>query len=980
MRETGPGYTSIAELAARSGESVPCSGNLPVKLDDPDTVWFIDQGAVNLFLVEFRDGVEQAAPQHLLRRESGQLLPGVAPDGPRDGEDTTLSLIAKGSPGTLLKRLPASVLSEVDPAELAEQTDTWVTAITDTLSRFASRLPRPTALAKPGPMQTPAPCTLSVQRGVVWVSEPPRGTSLFMDLVDQAEIVEASGPHEAVIPLTRTSWLILSDETTLSGRSTETLAKQGSLPSALASFHAVAFALERLNRRLAVVDDANLERARTTSRRTVERAARQRLFNIYDLPVDRDAGVEDTSLADALQAIGRREGIDFKIPARSDPSGDPVNLVDILDASGVRARRVRFGAEGAWWRGDSNAMLAFRAEDGRPVALLPGWLGRYREFDPVSKRSVWMTADRAAALADEAWMFYRPLPVGNVKAADLLRIALRGSAADLARLVLAGLPGGLIKLVPALALGFVANRTAAGGAAGALYVVAMAVAGFGLLGALLHLLQSKVMMRIEGRSASRVEAAFWDRLMRLPSSVLHGRRAGDLAVSGMTFQHLRDGVQRAAADGLLSIVFLLPVFGVIFFYDATLGTVAFGFSLASLLVTVVLGLRQIPPHGRLIRAARRVSGRLFQIVGSIGKLRVENAEASAFAIWARDYREQKRTELELGVLEGHSRAFGAALPFLSAGVLLFAAVAAGDGNLPVGDFLVVYLVFIAFQSAIVRLGESFGAVAAMLPAFDQVRPLLAAVPEAEVEGAPVEYLGGDIVFDRVSYRYDPDGPLILDDVTIRARPGEFIAIAGESGAGKSTLFRLALGFDRPTAGSVCYDGRDLRNLNLKQVRRRIGVVPQSVGLHPLDLWDNLVGHHDEVASDEVWTAARVADVEEEIRGMPMGMMTMVGTSGTVLSGGESQRVSIARSVIGNPRIMLFDEATNWLDNESQARVMRNLTALTSTRVVIAHRLSTLEQADRIYVLQAGKVVQSGSFNELMEVDGVFRDLVRRQVA
>ncbi|MYC87301.1 MAG: ATP-binding cassette domain-containing protein [Gemmatimonadales bacterium] len=979
MRDTRPEYTSIAELAARSGESVPCAGNLPVKLDDPDTVWFIDQGAVNLFLVEFRDGVEQAAPQHLLRRESGWLLPGVAPDGPRDEEETTLSLIAKGSPGTVLKRLPASVLSEVDPAELAEQTDTWLTAITDTLSRFASRLPRPTALAKPGLMRTPAPCTLSVQRGVVWVSEPPRGTSLFMDLVDQAEIVEGGGPHEAVIPLTRTSWLILSDEATLSGRSTETLAEQGGLLPALASFHAVAFALERLNRRLAVVDDANLERARTTSRRTVERAARQRLFNIYDLPIDREASVEDTSLADALHAIGRREGIDFRIPARSDPSGAPVSLADVLDTSGVRARRVRFGDEGAWWRGDSNAMLAFRAEDGQPVALLPGWLGRYREFDPVSKRSVRMTADRAAALTDEAWVFYRPLPVGNVKPADLLRIALQGSAADLARLAMAGLPGGLVKLVPALGLGFVANQTAAGGSAGALYAVAVAVAGFGLLGALLHLLQSTVMLRIEGRS-SRVEAAFWDRLMRLPPSMLHGRRPGDLAVSGMTFQNLRDGLQGVAADGLLSIVFLLPVFAVIFFYDATLGTVALAFSLASLLITVVLGLRQIPPYGRMIRAARRVSGRLFQIVGSIGKLRVENAEASAFAIWAQDYRKQKRAELELGALEGHSRAFGAALPFLAAGVLLFAAVAVGDGNLPVGDFLVVYLVFTAFQSAVARLGESLGAVAAVLPAFDQMRPLLAAVPEAEVEGAPVEYLGGDILFDRISYRYDPDGPLILDDVTIHARPGEFVAIAGESGAGKSTLFRLALGFDRPTAGAVYYDGRDLRNLNLKQVRRRIGVVPQSVGLHPLDLWDNLVGHHDEVASDDVWTAARVADVEEEIKGMPMGMMTMVGTSGSVLSGGESQRVSIARSVIGSPRIMLFDEATNWLDNKSQAKVMRNLTALTSTRVVIAHRLSTLEQADRIYVLQAGRVVQSGSFNELMEVDGVFRDLVKRQVA
>ena len=980
MQDTGPEYASIGALAVRSGTSVPCAGNLPVRLDDPDSVWFIDRGAVNLFLVEFRDGVEQAAPQHLLRREAGRLLPGVAPDRRDSEDDTTLSLIAKGSPGTLLKRLPASLLSEVDPAELAEQTDTWLTAITGTLSRFASRLPRPTALAEPGLTQTLAAGTLSVRRGVVWVSEPPRGASLYMDIVDQAELAEARGPHEPAIALTRTSWLTLFDETTLAGESTETLAQQGRLLPALATFHAVAFTLERLNRQLAVVDEANLERARTASRRTAEKAARQRLFNIYDLPIGRDADVEDTALADALRVIGRREGIDFRFPARSGSSESPVGLVDILDASGVRARRVRFEAEGEWWRGDSNAMLAFRAEDGRPVALLPGRFGRYREFDPVSKRRVRVTAARAGALRPEAWMFYRPLPSGNVKPPDLWGIALHGSAADLARLAIAGLPGGLIKLLPALALGIVANHVVAGGSAGTLYAVAAAVAGFGLLGALLHLLQSTAMMRLEGRSASRVEAAFWDRLMRLPPSVLRRRPAGDLAMSEMTFQNLRDGLQGVVADSLLSVLFLLPVFGVIFFYDTALGLVALAFSLASLLITVVLGLRQISPYGRMIGAARRVTGRLFQIVGGISKLRVENAEGSAFAIWARDYREQKRAEVELGALEAHSRAFGAALPFLAGGALLFAVVAVGDRSLPVGDFLVVYTVFIAFQSAVARLGESFGTVAAMLPAFDQMRPLLAAIPESESEGEPVEHLGGDILFDRISFRYDPDGPLVLDDVTLHARPGEFVAIAGESGAGKSTLFRLALGIDRPTAGAVYYDGRDLRHLNLKQVRRKIGAVPQSVGLHPQDLWDNLVGHHDGVASEEVWRAARIADVEDQIKAMPMGMMTMVGTSGAVLSGGESQRITIARSVIGSPRIMLFDEATNWLDNESQAKVMQNLTALTSTRVVIAHRLSTLEQADLIYVLQAGKVVQSGSFGELMEVDGVFSELVRRQIA
>ena len=981
MRDAMPEHASIGQLAARSGTSVPCAGNLPVKLDDADSVWFIDRGVVDLFLVEFRDGVQQAAPQHLLRCEAGRVLPGVTPDEQDDNDkDTTLSLVAKGLPGTLLKRLPASLLSEVHPAELAEQADTWLTDMTDTLSRFVSHLPRPTALAEPGLTQSLAPCTLSVRRGVVWVSGPSLGASLFMDVVDPAQLAGAGGPHEALIPLTRTSWISLFDKATVSGKSTETLAQQGMLLPALASFHAVAFNLERLNRRLAVADDANLERERTTSRRTAEKAARQRLFNIYDLPIGRDAGVEDTALADALQIVGSHEGINFMIPARSRPSDAPIGLVDVLDSSGVRARRVRFKAKGNWWRGDSSALLAFRAGDGQPVALIPGLFGRYREVDPVTKRSVRVTLERAEALLQDAWMFYRPLPSAEVKPADLLGIAMHGSAADLLRLVLAGLPGGLIKLLPAIALGFVANHVAAGGSAGALYAVAVTLALFGLLGALLHLLQGSALMRLEGRSASRVEAAFWDRLMRLPSSILHRHPAGDLAMSGMTFQNLRDGLQGVVADSLLSIIFLLPVFAVIFFYDATLGVITLGFSLASLLVTIAIGLCQIAPYGRMISAVRRVSGRLFQIVGGIAKLRVENAEGSAFAIWARDYREQKRAEIELGALEGHSRAFAAALPFLAGGVLLFAVVTVGDRNVPVGDFLVVYIVFIAFQSAIAQLGESFGAVAAMLPAFDQMRPLLATVPEAAVEGEPVERLGGEVLFDRISFRYDPDGPLILDDVTIRARPGEFIAIAGESGAGKSTLFRLALGIDLPTAGAVYYDGRDLRHLNLKQVRRKVGAVPQSVRLHPQDIWDNIVAHHEAPTTGEVWQTARAAEIEKEIKAMPMGMMTMVGSSGAVLSGGESQRVTIARSLLGSPRVMLLDEATNWLDNENQAEIMQNLALLTATRIVIAHRLSTLQQADRIYVLQAGKVVQSGSFNELMEEEGVFKELVKRQVA
>ena len=980
MQDSNAKFTTLADLAARSGISVPCAGNLPMQLDDPDEVWFIERGQVNLFLFELKDGMQQAAPQFLMNRDAGSMLPGVAPDGGESDDEGMLCLVAKGLPGTILRRLPASRLAEIHPAELAEQADAWVTSFTETLSRYASHLPRPTALAEPGRTQIFPQGTLAVQRGVAWVALPPRSESLFMDIVHQAELDQGGDANEALLPLTRTSWLTLLMEMELSCSSTEHLARRRILLSALASFHAVALSLERLNRRLAVVDDANLERARTTSRRTAQRTAQQRLLNLYDLPMERYAEDKGTALMDALRIVGRHEGIRFRFPSRSGPFDPTVGIADVLDASGVRARRVQFREEGNWWLGDSNALLAFRAADGQPVALLPGLFGRYREVDPVSGRSRRMTADRAGELDESAWMFHRPLPSDDVGPADLIRIALHGSAGELLRLVVAGLPGGMIKLLPAFALGIVAHQAATGGGTGVIHAAALAVAAFGLLGTLLHLLQSTALMRLEGRSASRVEAAVWDRFMRLPSRVMHRQSAGDLAMSGMTFQNLRDGLQGFVANGLLSIIFLLPVFGVIFVLDAGLGMIALAFSLISLLVTIALGLLQVETRGRVIGASRRVTGGLFQIVRGIAKLRVENAEGSAFAKWAQDYREQKRAELGVGFIEGHLLALGAALPYLSAAVLLFAVMTVGDGTLPVSHFLVAYTVFIVFQSAVARFGESFSAVCAMLPAFRQMRPFLAAVPNAGVEGAPVEHLGGDLLFDRISFRYDPDGPLILDDVTIRARPGEFVAIAGESGAGKSTLFRLALGVDQPTAGSVYYDGRDLRNLNLKQLRRKIGSVPQSVELHAQDLWDNLASHRDTVESAEVWKAVAVAEVGDEIRRMPMGMMTMVSSSGSILSGGESQRIAIARSVVGNPRVMLFDEATNWLDNENQAKVMENLSALTSTRIVIAHRLSTLEKADRIYVMKAGRIVQSGTFGEMMEVDGVFRELVKRQIA
>ncbi|MCY3855504.1 MAG: ATP-binding cassette domain-containing protein [Rhodospirillales bacterium] len=967
-------HSLLANLATEVGTSVPSAGNLPVALEDPQYAWYVEQGAVDLFLVEYQNGVQQSARQHVLRATAGRLLPGVA----AQDDETTLSLVVTGLVGSVLRRLPIASLEVLPQAELADQIDTYLADVAAMLGRDTLQRARPDMLAEPRQALPTSQGTLSARRRVMWVSLPPPGTGLFMDLIDPTEF--ASDDDAGLLPLTPASWLTLLEAAPLSVKSSEELAEDGVLMPALTSFHKTAFALERLNRRLAVVDQANVERARATNRRTDEEGARRHLFNLFGLPDDGAGVTHSAALKGALWTVGRREGIEFRWPDRSGASETPVQLSQILDASDVRARKVNLTREDKWWTGDGSAMLAFREDGGRPVALLPSILGRYREVDPVTGRSAQVTARRARELRSEAWMFYRPLPSDSVRPAALLKMASKGLTTDVARLVLSGLPRGLILLLPAVVLGFLVDQAVPTGDVGLVYTATAGLAALGVIGVLLHILQGMATMRLEGRITSRIEAAIWDRLLRLPTGILHRYPSGDLAMRGMTFQRLRDAVQGVVADATLSILFLLPALALIFFYDSLLGGTVLALSIVHLIVAITLGLRQIAPYGRLIRAIRRVAGRLFQIVNGISKLRVDSAEGSAFAVWARDYRVQKQAEIELGAIEEHLQAFGAALPFLGGAVVLFTAAQFSEGTLAVGDFLVAYTVFLVFQTAVARLGESLGAVSAILPTFEQVRPFLAAVPESAASGEPVEQLGGDVLFERVSFRYEPDGPLILDDVTIRARPGEFVAIAGESGAGKSTLFRIALGQVRPSAGSVYYDGRDLRHLNTKQVRRNIGAVPQDVQLHPNDLWDNIVAHHDEVTNEELWQAAQTAQIDREINAMPMGMLTPVGGSGSVLSGGESQRIMIARSLVRNPRILLLDEATNWLDNENQAEVMQNLARLSSTRIVIAHRLSTLRQADRIFVMQSGKVVQEGTFAELASSEGVFQGLVRRQIA
>ncbi|MCY4441299.1 MAG: ATP-binding cassette domain-containing protein [Deltaproteobacteria bacterium] len=958
----------FAELAVSLGEPFAGAGNLPVRLDDPHIVWFVEHGALDVFVAEYRHDDPAADHKHLLRAATGRLVFGL--DEAAAG--TSLGLVAKGLPGSRLRRLRLEALLRNDPGDmLPYQVDAWIAEFSAAVARDIHPRPRPDLVIAAGEELNPeAGCVVSARRGVVWTA------------TDGAAFLGTEEPPEhgvGMIPLTPASWLTLPAAAHVRGVSSCVLDSEERLPAALAEFHALALSAEQLNRQLLLADEMNWQTARAAWRRQNEENARRSLFDVL-APARATRHEHDTALAAALEWIGRHEGIAFSQPPRAaTPEAQP-SLTAVLAASGVRGRKVKLSAEDRWWRGDSGALLAFSRAGDRPVALLPGGAGRYRMVDPLSGRTERVTAERARGLSPDAWFFYRPLPVARAAARQgLLHLVGKNMGGDLVRFVAAGLLAGLLALAPAVIVGMLTDRVLPTAASGALLELTFGLAGIAVLGALLQMLQGTSLMRLEGRAAARIGAAIWDRVLGLQLGFFRRYTAGELTMRLMTFQTLRDQVSGVVANALLSVIFLTPTFALIFLYSAPLGWLSLVIGSFSLALTVVFGLLQIVPQRHRYAAARHFAGALIQFIAAMGKLRTTGAEGTAFAAGARGYRAQQQAVLQIDRLGTHLVAFSTAMPAIAAAALFTLVLLQPPGTTAIGDFLAVYAATIVFYVQVVRLGQSFEAIAAIVPGFQQAAPILTATPEARPGRTAADHLYGEILFDHVSFRYADDGPLILNDLTIRARPGEFVAIVGRSGAGKSTLIRLALGLEQPSAGGVYYDGRDLAHLNPLTVRRQIGVVVQDGALRLGTVLDNITAGQD-LTVDDAWRAAHLAAVDGDIAAMPMGMFTPVNDNTRMtFSGGQEQRIRIAAALARKPRIVFLDEATSWLDSQTQAEVMGGIERITATRIVIAHRLSTIRKADRIYVLDAGRVVQEGRFDELYETTGPFRDLMRRQV-
>ncbi|MCY4493284.1 MAG: NHLP bacteriocin export ABC transporter permease/ATPase subunit [Acidimicrobiaceae bacterium] len=964
---------SLGGVARTFGEPVDVAGNRPLLLDEPASAYYVERGAVDVFFVEHARGEAVSAPKHLLRAEQGRLVFGVAP------KDSPLAAVAKGLPETRVRRVPVSVFEQhAAGAELIEQVELWITEFARSVAAQIEPRPQPDMLLDPASLSEEpefgSARVVSVRAGgIAWV----QATNAPLMFLHTEDSLQGSSGLAA---LTADTWLTVEPAAQTRAHTSADLFESGRLFDALDDFHTLVLNAEHLNRMLLVADEVNAQLERAQHRRRDHESAREGLHALLGR-ARRSADPGGSELLAVLELVGEREGLEFRSPPRRAGGDHEPSLREILDASGVRARKVRLSPEERWWLGDSGTMVGFNRRDGRPVALLPGVAGRYVTVDAATGERRRLNASRAGDLAGEAWLLYPTLrSAGPVEVRDLFRLVRRGMARDVGRIIVAGLFAGLLAQAPAVVLGLLVGSVLPFAANGMLGQVVLGLGALAVVGVMLTVLQGTALMRIEGHVESRLSAALWDRLLTLPASFFRRFTAGELTVRMATFQALRDQLSGVVANASLSLIFLLPTLAILFAYDPGLALVSVALALLALVVSAILGIRQIAPLRLRFEATRRLSGDLVQFISGMNKLRVAGAEASAFASWARLYRKQHLAGIAISRRNERLAAFNAALPAVLSASLFTVLLWRGPAGTEVSDFLVVYAVSATFFVAVNGVARSIGVIAAVLVGYEQVKPILEALPEGGPEVAEPIALAGEVRFDRIGFRYADDGPPTLEDVSIHARPGEFVAVVGESGSGKSTLMRLALGLERPTVGGVYYDGRDLAKLDYRSVRRQIGMVTQDGALQPGSILDNIIGVGDELTIDDAWRAAQLADVERDISEMPMEMFTIVGESASSFSGGQIQRIRIAAALVGNPRIVLLDEATSWLDARSQAEVMRSIESLAATRIVIAHRLSTIRAADRIYVLEAGRVVQHGTFDDLYAVEGTFRTLVSRQLS
>ncbi|MBW4636490.1 MAG: NHLP bacteriocin export ABC transporter permease/ATPase subunit [Iphinoe sp. HA4291-MV1] len=919
-------------------------GNEPLLLFDLEKVWIVRTGCLAVFATQVKDGTlvdnrplgREALPNrhYLFNVGAGEALFGAA----TDYNSKSIALVAIA--------IEATELSQI--------------SIADFVTQVAADEPR--AILDDKPLSSE---NLPVERLRVY--------TLVKDWVNHlSQILSAEGTETHFSPYLS----LIKPE------------NAASLPSILADLHSEFFDYLNLLQQQETETAFRQFQQREQLNRQVVNSALSKLASVLQPQQEAVSFQEGTPLLVAAGAVGRAMAITISPPAQSEDLTrvqDPVEA--IARSSQIRTRRVVL--EDGWWLHEYGPLLAYTQEEERPVALLPVDKGTatstYILFDPITRARTVVNQAVAATLALQAYQFYRPLPQLIKNPIQLFQFGTKGYEKDIASIIVVGILGTLLGMVVPQATALLVDNAIPDSDQSLLSQIGLLLFAIAFGKSAFGMSQGILTLRIENASDSVLQPAIWDRLLRLSPAFFRSYASGDLVNRVLSVNQIRrilsGGTQRTLLSGLFALLNLV----LMFVYSWQLALVGMGIALLAAAVTTVLGLLLVRKSRRLQELDGEMNGLTVQLINGVAKLRVAQAEERAFAAWADQYSQRIRLTAALQWIKDSVSTFNEILSLLTSALLFGLAVlfmqmaqANGSSGLTTGTFLAFNAALGIFIGGVSNLSNTLTQILTIVPLWERAKPILQQEPEYHPNKVDPGRLRGRVTLDHVTFRYREDGPPILHDISLYAEPGEFIAIAGPSGSGKSTILRLLLGFETPLSGKVYYDRFDLAELDLMAVRRQLGVVLQNGRIGSGSIFDNISASA-LVSHEEAWEAAQMAGFAQDIKQMPMGMHTVISEGGTNLSGGQRQRLLIARALVNKPKIILMDEATSSLDNRTQAIVTESLDKLKATRIVIAHRLSTIRNADRIYVIDAGRVVQVGTFEELVNTEGLFAQLVARQM-
>lgn len=965
-------YEKLATALRNLGRPEKRGGNQYFTLSGSGHAWFILHGHVDVFSSKLEEDKPIGSRFYFFTAEQGELLFGMN----HGSGITDRGLVAVPSPGAEIVAIETADLRNVwkDPGFadcLNLLLETWIGRLSLGISKDIN--PRTDRMIEPGQtLGLDSNLKIRSQKGVLWIGFE-EGNALFLGI---KEILEPD--RRFLFPVSRDSWLQTMEKSTIRSFTTAEAILHDDFWEGLAHFYEIVAFCEFFNIRLIAVDEYNRLNEKSVTHDRILQGALVRIAAVINDNLRRtyiDPGKDP--LLTACRLVAEFAGITVTEP-KQPRSGEapPLTLNEILRASRFRSRSVRLA--GDWMERDNGPLLAFTREGNMPVALLPRGQGRYEYVNPAERTRQKVTKQVAGALQPEAHQFYRPLPDHPVGGMQLVRFGLRSCMKDILMIVMVGLAGGLLTLLLPALTGAVFDLVIPQGDHRQLYVYALIIFFSIVAIAFTQVLRRFAMIRIETKLDFTLQAAIWDRLLNLPVPFFRKYQAGQLALKANSIMMLRKVLSDTVIYTVLGLLFMMFNLFLLFFYDALLALYAMILIGLSVMVILFLGRKIRHRQGVIIELQQKIFGMLFQFFSSISKIRIAGAEVHAFAEWAGKFSENKRQTYEVRKIYLKISLMSTLLPAVVTLIVFGILSARIPYTMSTGHFMAFYTALTVSVASFLQLGMAGVAYFTAIPMMESLRPILEATPENIALKPGIQELTGDIEVVNVSFRYQSDGPLVLDNVSLHVKPGEFVAIVGASGSGKSTLLRLLLGFETAESGSVYYERQDITSFDPSSVRRQAGTVLQQARLSTGNILTNITGMTNATFED-AWEAAHAVGLDDDIRQMPMGMYTVITGGISTLSGGQRQRILIARAIVNRPRILFFDEATSALDNKTQQIVSRSLEKLQATRVVIAHRLTTIQNAVRIYVMDGGRLVETGTYADLHAMGGKFTELVKRQM-